>query len=446
MPWSFLLAAPLLLGATPALASEGASYTPAVPWVAPFVIMLLCIAILPLVAEEWWEHNKNKLIVSIVLGAPVLVLFALNQPSALWHVFLEYVSFVALLGALFIISGGILVTGDLRATPLNNTIIMAIGGLLASFMGTTGAAMVLIRPLLKSNTDRAHKKHTVIFFIFIVCNCGGLLTPLGDPPLFLGYLRGVPFTWTFHLWVEWAFVVGALLLIYFIWDSILYGKMQPERAILDRMHEEPVRIRGLGLNGPLLLGVIASVAFLGAEKFLWHRVLIMVALSAISMWRTPQYIRKGNHFNFVPINEVAVLFAGIFLTMIPALHLLDHYGPELGVQTNVQFFWTTGLLSSFLDNAPTYVTFLELAQSLPAHANTLHLAHGGHVDADLLVAISLGAVFMGANSYIGNAPNFMVKSIAESEKVKMPSFGGYLVYSTVILLPLFALVTFIFLK
>lgn len=454
----FLAAVLIWLTANVAYAGGGGStYMPATPWVIPFAIMLLCIAVLPLVAEHQWHSNRNKFLVSVVLGTPVLVLFAINNPHALLHTGEEYVSFILLLGSLFVVSGGILLTGDLRATPLNNTVILAIGALLASFMGTTGAAMVLIRPLLKTNEQRQYKTHTVIFFIFLVCNIGGCLTPLGDPPLFLGYLKGVPFGWTFSLWMQWASVCLALLVIYFIYDSVLYGKEPGERMIRDRMDEKPLRVHGLPLNGPLLVGIICAVAFLNHGKkgpgFLFDRELVMFVLAAISMKFTPRPIREGNHFNFYPINEVAVLFFGIFLTMIPAIELLRLRGGELGVESPMQFFWYTGILSSFLDNAPTYVTFLSLGDAVTADM----IAAGKEVvtvplfsplrsiSEEILVGISLGAVFMGANSYIGNAPNFMVKAIAESRKVDMPSFGGYMLYSAVILVPVFLVMSYFFL-
>jgi Na+/H+ antiporter NhaD/arsenite permease-like protein len=432
----------------------GGGYLPHVAWVTPFALMLLCIAVLPLVAEHVWEPNRNKLIVSLVLGTPILVLFATNDPVVLMHTGEEYVSFILLLAALYVISGGILLTGDLRATPLNNVGILALGSLLASFMGTTGAAMLLIRPILKSNEDRKYKRHTVIFFIFLVCNIGGCLTPLGDPPLFLGYLKGVPFSWTFSLWPQWLAVCLVVLLVYFIWDSILFGKEPGERMVLDRMHREPMRVHGLALNAPLLGGVIASVAFLHHQFFLFDRELAMVLLAAASMRLTPKPIRQGNHFNFHPINEVACLFFGIFLTMMPAIQLLNLRGDELGVTSPTQFFWYTGVLSSFLDNAPTYVTFLSLGDNV-SHSVAPYMNETSEfiplvveplkgVHPRILTSISLGAVFMGANSYIGNAPNFMVKSIAESRDVPMPSFGGYLLWSTAVLVPIFIGVTYFF--
>jgi Na+/H+ antiporter NhaD/arsenite permease-like protein len=403
--------------------------------VLPFAIMLLAIAVLPLATPHWWESNRNKLIVSGVLGLPVLALYLVREPPALLHMAQEYVSFMLLLAALYAISGGILLRGDLQATPLVNTAFLATGSLLASFIGTTGASMLLIRALLQTNRERTRVRHTVIFFIFLVSNIGGMLTPLGDPPLFLGYLQGVPFVWTFRLWPHWLLMVGALLATYFVWDTVLYTR-EPLAAIRrDRAQLEPLRIHGT-LNGLGLAGVVLAVAFLGEP---WREA-VMVALAAVSLWRTPREIRRANGFTSYPIVEVAVLFFGIFLTMIPALELLRLRGGELGVRAPWQFFWATGVLSSFLDNAPTYLTFLALGQGLGLAREVVGVPHA------ILAAISVGAVAMGANSYIGNAPNFMVKSIAEAQGVKMPSFFGYMLYSGLILLPLFAAVTVIFFR
>ena len=401
--------------------------------VVPFVVILLGIAVLPLAAPRWWESNRNKLLVSIVLGLPVLILYLVREPSALVHMAEEYVSFIVLLAALYVISGGILMRGDLLATPRVNSTFLAIGSVLASFIGTTGASMLLVRALLQTNRERARVTHTVIFFIFLVSNIGGMLTPLGDPPLFLGYLQGVPFGWTFRLWPHWLLMVGVLLVTYFVWDTLLYTR-EPLAAIRrDRARVEPLQVRG-ALNGLGLAGVVLAVAFLGAPA----REAVLVALAAASLWRTPREIRRANGFTASPIVEVAVVFFGIFLTMIPALELLRLRGGELGVRAPWQFFWATGALSSFLDNAPTYLTFLALGQGLGLAREVVDVPH------TILAAISVGAVAMGANSYIGNAPNFMVKSIAEEQGVKMPSFFGYMLYSSLVLLPLFAVVTLIF--
>ncbi len=401
--------------------------------VTPFVLMLLSIAIFPLAAPHWWEANRNKLLLSGLLGLPVLLLYLGRRPHALVETAEEYVSFILLLASLYVISGGIRLTGDLEATPLTNTAFLAAGAALASFLGTTGASMLLIRALLQTNQERTRVSHTVIFFIFLVSNIGGLLTPLGDPPLFLGYLRGVPFTWTFRLWLPWLVAVGALLLIYFVWDSLLHPR-EPIAAIRrDRSRFEPLRIRGI-VNLLWLAGIVLAVAFLHQP---W-RELVMITLLGLSLWATPAGLRKANGFTTYPITEVAVLFFGIFLTMMPALELLRTRGGELGVREPWQFFWASGILSSFLDNAPTYLTFLALAQGLRLVDEVVGVPHA------ILAGISVGSVFMGANSYIGNAPNFMVKSIAEEAGVKMPSFFGYMLYSALILVPLYLAYTWLF--
>jgi Na+/H+ antiporter NhaD/arsenite permease-like protein len=401
--------------------------------VLPFVAMLLAIAFCPLWLPHWWESNRNKLVVSGVLGAPVLLLYLVREPGALVHMAGDYVSFIILLAGLYVIAGGVLLSGDLEASPSVNTTFLAGGGVLASLIGTTGASMLLIRALLQTNRERTRVTHTVIFFIFIVSNIGGMLTPLGDPPLFLGYLQGVPFTWTLRLWLPWLTMTGTILIVYFIWDSLQYRREPRAARRLDRTQIEPLRIRG-SVNAIWLGGVVTAVAFLHEPA----REIAILALAAISLWRTPREIRRANQFTAYPMVEVAVLFLGIFLTMIPALELLHVRGGELGVRAPWQFFWTTGALSSFLDNAPTYLTFLALAQSLGLPAEVVGVPHV------ILAAISVGAVAMGANSYIGNAPNFMVKAIAEAASVRMPSFFGYMAYSGAVLIPLFVVVTFLF--
>ena len=401
--------------------------------VLPFVAMLLAIALFPLWLPHWWESNRNKLVVSAALGAPVLVLYLVRQPGALSHTAADYISFMVLLAGLYVIAGGVLLRGDLEATPLVNTAFLAIGSLLASFVGTTGASMLLIRPLLQTNRERARVTHTVVFFIFLVSNIGGMLTPLGDPPLFLGYLQGVPFAWTFRLWPQWLLMTAALLALYYVWDSRHHAHETRGALERDRTQIEPLRITG-ALNGLWLAGVVAAVAFLHAPV----RELVILALAGVSLWRTPRAIRQANQFTAHPMVEVAVLFLGIFLTMIPALEMLHVRGGELGVREPWQFFWATGMLSSFLDNAPTYLTFLALAQGLGLPGEVVGVPHA------VLAAISVGAVAMGANTYIGNAPNFMVKAIAESAGVRMPSFFGYMAYSGAVLLPLFVIVTILF--
>ena len=401
--------------------------------VLPFVAMLLAIAVCPLWMSHWWESNRNKLAVSLALGFPVLVFYLGRHPGVLLHTTEEYVSFMILLAGLYVISGGLRLTGDIEATPLTNTTFLAIGAVLASFIGTTGASMLLIRALLETNSERRRVTHTVVFFIFVVSNIGGMLTPLGDPPLFLGYLQGVPFVWTFRLWPPWLAMVALLLAVYFVWDSVAHAR-EPMAAIrLDRARLEPLRVLGL-LNLVWLGGVLVAVAFLREP---WREAAI-VASAALSLWRTPRGIRSANGFTAGPMVEVAVLFLGIFLTMIPALELLRLRGGELGVREPWHFFWAAGGLSSFLDNAPTYLTFLALGQGLGLANEVVGIPH------TILAAISIGSVAMGANTYIGNAPNFMVKAIAEKAGVKMPSFFGYMLYSGGILIPLFVAVSLVF--
>jgi Na+/H+ antiporter NhaD/arsenite permease-like protein len=412
---------------------EPSGFVPSVIWIAPFFALILAIAVLPLVTPHFWESNARKLAVSALLGLPVLLLYASRAPQSILHSAEDYVSFMVLLGSLFVISGGVLMEGNLEATPRVNTAFLAVGSVIASLVGTTGASMLLIRPLLSTNKERRHVVHTVVFFIFIVSNIGGCLTPLGDPPLFLGYLQGVPFSWTLRLTPAWLVTNTLLLAIYFWWDTRAHAREPLDRVQRDRTAIQPLRIRGRE-NLLLLAGIVASAAILDAP---W-RELAMIALSAVSLARTAKSVRAANHFSFHPILEVAAVFAGIFATMIPALDVLRASGGELGVREPWHFFWATGALSSFLDNAPTYLTFLALAQGQGFPREVVGVSH------EILTAVSLGAVFMGANTYIGNGPNFMVRSIAESHGVPMPSFAGYMLYSGAILLPVFGLVTLIF--
>ena len=403
-------------------------------WALPFVAMLLAIAVCPLLAPGWWEPNRNKLLVSCILGLPVVALYVAREPLALVRAGQEYLSFVLLLASLYVISGGIQLSGDLRATPLTNTGFLALGSVLASVIGTTGASMLLIRPVLQTNQERRRVRHTVVFFIFLVSNIGGLLTPLGDPPLFLGYLQGVPFAWTLSkLALPWLVIVTILLASYLAWDTWHYRRESPEARERDRVRVEPLRLRGAG-NGILLAGVVLAVVALEAPA----RELVIVALAALSLRWTPVEIRRANGSRAYPMLEVATLFLGVFLTMIPALALLRTHAATLGVRAPWQFFWATGLMSSFLDNAPTYLTFLALGRGLPLVREVAGVSH------EVLLGISLGATCMGANTYIGNAPNFMVRSIAESAGVQMPNFFEYMAYSGAILLPLFAAVTLLF--
>jgi Na+/H+ antiporter NhaD/arsenite permease-like protein len=408
------------------------SFVPPLFWMLPFVVLLLAIAVLPVAAPQFWEPNLRKLGVSTILGLPILVLYLFRQPGQVGHAAQDYLSFIILLGSLYVISGGVLVHGNLRATPRVNTAFIALGTLLASFIGTTGASMLLIRPLLKTNAERRHVAHTVVFFIFLVSNIGGCLTPLGDPPLFLGYLQGVPFTWTLRLAPAWLVTGTLLLVIYYFWDARAYARETPIALKLDQTAITPAGVFGRA-NLILLGGIVLVTAVVSTP---W-REFVMVALAAVSFVQSTDE-RRANQFSLHPILEVAAIFVGIFITIIPALELLRARGYALGLQEPWEFFWATGLLSSLLDNAPTYLALLAVAQSQGLPAEVVGVPHR------ILLAISLGAVFMGANTYIGNGPNFMVRSIAESHGIRMPSFGGYMLYSGAVLLPLFVLVTLLF--
>ena len=400
--------------------------------VLPFALLLAAIAILPLAAPHFWESNRNKGIVTALVSAPIALYLAFAQPGALAHSALEYVSFLVLLGALFVIAGGIHLEGDLEGRPSINTGILALGAVLANVVGTTGASMLLIRTLLRTNSQRRKRSHIPFFFILVVSNCGGLLTPLGDPPLFLGYLRGVPFHWTFGLLPFWSLANAYLLVAFYFVDRRAYRGEAATDIARDKTHVKPLRVTGLA-NAGLLAGVVGAV-FLDTP---WREG-VMLSLALASVFAVPSDARRANAFSYGPIVEVAVLFAGIFVTMVPALALLEARGSELGLAAPWQYFLTTGALSSVLDNAPTYLTFLAAAQGL-TEAQHLGVDVAGVPNA-FLVAISLGAVFMGANTYIGNGPNFMVKAIAEEAKYEMPSFFGYAGRAVLALSPIYAVI------
>lgn len=411
--------------------------------ITPFAGLLAAIAFLPLAAPHWWHANRNKALVSAGFALPALVLVLRFEPGALGHTALEYAAFVCLLGSLYVISGGIRLEGGFTGTPLSNAGLLALGGVAANLVGTTGASMLLIRPLLEANRRRRCRVHLVVFFLFIVANCGGCLTPLGDPPLFLGFLRGVPFPWTLRLWREWLFVLGALLLLFLLVDWRLgrregVGRPEPGPRPRPRLAGAVNLALLAGVAGMVLLSGLAVYPRYGETASFLFQSAAMAALGGVSLAVTPRGLRRENDFSWHPLGEVAVLFAGIFVTMIPALSILRERGAALGVSRPWEYFWATGLLSAFLDNAPTYLSFFSLAQHLSDEvAGTTHAA---------LEAISCGAVFFGALTYIGNGPNFMVKAIAEHDGVRMPSFFGYLLWSGTILLPLLAAVTFLFLR
>ena len=402
--------------------------------VVPFVGLLLSIALLPLRAPHFWESHKNKGLVAFLWSLPIAVYFLFEMPHELVLSMKDYASFLLLLTALFIVSGGIVLKGDLKATPEVNTLFLLIGAVLANFVGTTGASMLLIRPLLQTNSERRHTIHIPIFFIFLVSNIGGLLTPLGDPPLFMGFIKGVPFLWTLRLFPLWAVMVGGVLLMFYFYDGFQYRKEECRDLIRDRRRVVPLHLTGT-INFLWIAGVIGGM-FLPFP--LREGVFILVAV--MSLLTTKRQCRTDNKFTYNPILEVAILFAGIFVTMVPALLILNARGAELGIAKPWQFFWATGSLSSFLDNTPTYLAFFSMAQGLGLNGDMMG------IPTIFLKAISAGAVFMGANSYIGNGPNFMVKVIAEEYKLKMPSFFGYMLYSFAILIPLFVVVTLIFFR
>lgn len=474
---------------------------PPLIWTAPFALLLLSIALLPLIkpTAHWWHSNRNKLGLAVLLAGGTIahflmrdfgvsihepelakILVAIGVPlhnvdghyitapgwlgafGAFGNAMVEYIPFISLLFALYFITGGIVVRGDIPAHPVTNVGFLALGGLLASFIGTTGASMLLIRPLLNTNAERKHRAHTVVFFIFAVSNIGGCLLPIGDPPLFLGYLKGVPFLWTLGLWKEWAFMLAALLVVYFVWDSILYKRESYRDIMRDETHVRRIRVVGLWNVLWLVLAVVAVALIQPGRPLpgtswsppLFARELILMLFAGASMFTTPKGLRKESGFGFHPIFEVAALFLGIFVCLQVPMEILSARGGELGLHSPEQYFWATGMLSSFLDNAPTYAVFLQTAiTSTTVDANAPHFA-GWHVEHltdgsivfdRLLVAVSLGAVFFGAMTYIGNGPNFMVKSIAEERGVKMPGFFTYMLYSAAVMLPLLVAVTILFL-
>ncbi len=448
-----------------ALAAELDGRTLGLAWALPFAGMLLSIALFPLLAPHFWEHHYGK-----VAGFwAILTAVAIAGRAGLGTAFdavvhtalVEYIPFILLLLALFTVAGGIVVRGNIHGAPGTNTGLLALGALLASFIGTTGASMVMIRPVIRANDDRRHNLHVVVFFIFLVSNIGGSLTPLGDPPLFLGFLRGIDFFWTTRYLIgETLFVGGLCLAVFYLLDAYLYRKEGRVRP--DPTPDRPIRVTG-GINFVLIVAIISAIllsaafkleriSILGTEVALENllRDLTMIAVTLISLAATRKAARVENGFTWGPILEVAKLFAGIFITIIPVLAMLragadGAFAPLVGLVSNpdgtpnnTAYFWLTGLLSSFLDNAPTYLVFFELAGGDPQRLMT--------AQALTLAAISAGAVFMGANSYIGNAPNFMVYAIARESGIKMPGFFGYMLWSLTVLIPIFALATFVFFR
>ncbi len=430
----------------------------------PFLVILCAIALFPLlnITRHWWESNLNRFFIAMLcsiatIGYMCWTSGAESIGGMLDHAIMkDFIPFIVLLFSLYVISGGIYLSGDLAASPKVNTSFLAIGAGIASFIGTTGASMLLIRPLLKTNSQRKYKVHTIVVFIFLVSNIGGTLLPIGDPPLFLGYLRGVPFEWTLGLWPMWATACAILLAFYFIWDSMLYKRESIRDHQRDETQLQPLRLQG-GLNFLWIAGIVATAALIDSEKpiigtgwtpFPYCRELIMLFFVVCSLKTTSKVIHAANNFTYAAILEVAALFSGIFISMQVPLSVLEASGKTITQSMNQSwhFFWATGSLSSFLDNAPTYVVFFKLAKELPEGEMTRIPVNVGSIPLDLLIAVSLGSVFMGAMTYIGNGPNFMVKAIAEQENVPMPSFFGYMFkYSIPILVPIFILITLLFL-
>jgi len=413
----------------------------------PFILMLGSIAVFPIFWNHFWEKNKNKLMIATILSIPTIIFLLLaNHDEKLYETMVfDYIPFIILLGALYTITGGIFLSGDIEATPTMNTLFLGIGAVLASFMGTTGAAMLLIRPVIQTNKQRQYKVHTILFFIGIIANTGGLLTPLGDPPLFMMYLRGAPFFWFFTFFYEWLLTNGLLLLIYFLVDSYFHKKESAQALLKDKTQIRPIKIEGK-LNFIWLAGVVLAVAFLNTqylefihtnEYFMFIREAVIFLMAYLSKIFTTHITRVSNSFTWEPIKEVAYLFLGIFITMVPCLLYLEYNAKTLGVVTASQFYYFTGVLSSFLDNTPTAVTFHSLALGL---GETSGLLVAG-IPEELLKAICTAAVFFGSMTYIGNGPNFMVKAVAEENNINMPHFFSYMYkFSLIVLLPIFILI------
>jgi len=411
----------------------------------PFVVLLLSLALFPVIYPKWWHRNYPKLSISLAVIVIIYYLFSTDGIPKLTHAIEDYISFIALLFSLFVVSGGIYIKTRGKSTPFRNVILLAIGSAISNLFGTTGASMLLIRPYLESNKYRIRPFH-VIFFIFLIGNIGGSLTPIGDPPLLLGFIKGVPFFWVFeHLIIVWLFTIAALMLVFWVFDFINYKKVSS--SLQHDIDEEGEKVKIRGYKNLFLLVIIIGAVLLREPKFL--REIIMLATAVVSYKITSKEIHERNHFNFEPIKEVAYLFFGIFVTMIPALTYMSENSKALGLDNVNSVFWYSGILTSFLDNAPTYMNFL--TGSMGTYGLMINSAQDvlrfSVEYPEFLKTISISSVFFGAMTYIGNAPNFMIKSIAEHKGVKMPGFFEYMYrYSLIILLPLFFFIWVIFIK
>ena len=413
-------------------------------WTLPFVLLLGSIAILPLVSKDWWEKNFKLVSFGLAIVVGFHYVFHLRDIESLVNAGSDYFSFICLVGSLFVVSGGIHINVKGQATPLANSIFLCVAAILANLLGTTGASMVLIRPWIRMNKRRITAYH-IVFFIFIVSNIGGGLTPIGDPPLFMGYLKGVSFFWVLrNVWPIWLLAIGSLLGVFFILDTQNFKKEPLAIRAKDTAHEE---WKFLGGHNIIFLAMIIGSVFINHPRFLREGIMLLAAI--LSYLSTPKTVHESNDLSFGPIKEVAILFFGIFATMIPALEWLEKYAAQLGIHSPGQFFWGSGALSSVLDNAPTYLNFLSVARGLfldgtvtPGNSGVAMLLDG---HADYIRAISVGSVFFGAVTYIGNGPNLLVKSIADQAKVKTPSFFSYFFkYSLPFLTPFFLLIWYIF--
>jgi Na+/H+ antiporter NhaD/arsenite permease-like protein len=417
------------------------------PWmIVPFGVLLLAVALAPLLFAEYWHKHYPKVAFALAAITTSYYLFVLKSAEPVLHVAHEYLSFIALIGSLFIVAGGIHVSVKGEATPAANVVFLFIGAVVANILGTTGASMLLIRPWIRMNKYRVTAHH-IVFFIFIVSNVGGCLTPIGDPPLFIGYLKGIPFWWVLeHCFWIWLTAVVFLLIVFFFVDRRNY--LRAPKRIRERLAEPQDEWKFAGLHNLIFLGLILGAVFIKKPVFL--REILMLASAAASFYLTRKEVHRANDFNFGPIKEVAILFIGIFATMLPALNWLEHHARDLGMTTAGFFYWSSGILSSALDNAPTYYTFLTAICGVFAPAGQSEGAQVAHVLSkpalnEFIVAISIGAVFFGANTYIGNGPNFMVKAIADHAKIRTPGFIAYIFKFTLpFMLPMLVLVWLLF--